>query len=169
MGNRQINRLALGQTGIEGVGDRYRADLAATAATDATVGIDGAGGLVQGHLKPARFASHRAQGGAQQDVDVVVEKAFSQAGLHAGIPVHHGQHPAHAAAVRGKLVVQLAQDAAHVRCPVGQGHPVSHLGQVDGRPNAADSGAYHERAADFPIHMFLPLQLTRTRADRLKA
>jgi hypothetical protein len=141
VGHRQIDGLAPGEAGVEIVGDRYRAGLAAQAAADAAVGINGAGRLVQRHFKPARFTLHRAQGGAQQDLDVFVKKPFSQAGLDARIPIHHGQHPAHAATVRGELVVQLAEDAAHMRRPVGQGHPVSHLGQVDGRPNTADSGA----------------------------
>ncbi len=162
VGYRQIDRLALGETGVEGVGDRHRTDLAASVAANASFGIDGAGKLVQGYLKFARFARHRCQGRAQQDIDIFVKKSFAQAGLGAGIPVHHGQHPAHTAVVGWKLVVQLAQDTTHVRRLVGQGHPVSHLGQVDGRPNTADPGADYEGAADFPIHMFLPFILLET-------
>ena len=108
VGHRQIDRLALGETGVEGIGEHHRADLAATATPDAAVGIDGAGCLVKGHLELSRLAFNRGQAGAQQNVDVFVKEPLSQAGLDAGIAVHHGQHAAHAAVVRGKLVVQLA-------------------------------------------------------------
>ena len=70
----------------------------------------------------------------------------------AGIPVHHRQHAAHAAAVGGKLVIQLTQDAAHMLSAIDKRNPIAVFRQVQGRPDAADTCADYKCFPDFRVH-----------------
>ena len=75
--------------------------------------------------------------------------------LRCGIAVDQRQHAAHPAAVIGKLVVELTQQAADVGGPIDQGHPVAELGQIQGGPDAAYAGPHNQRFTDFSVHEVL--------------
>jgi hypothetical protein len=81
-----------------------------------------------------------------------VDQSLSQAALEGAVPIRNGQHPAHAAAVGGKLVLKLTKDASHMGGRIDQGHPASCLGKVEGGPDSADTCTHNQCLTLFYIH-----------------
>ena len=152
VGHRQIDRLAPPQAGVKGVGNLDRTDRHAGPAADAALRIDPGGLLAQRDGKTARLAIQTGHPGAEQNLDVLVEQPLAQAELAAGVALHQRQHPAHAAVVGGKLVVELAENPADMRRLIDHGDPVTGFGQVQGGANAADPRADDQGISDFAFH-----------------
>ena len=70
-----------------------------------------------------------------------MEESPAQADLRTFPPLKGREHSAHAAAVGGKLAVQLGQNSVRVGCPLHEGDFKARLGKVQGRFDAADTGA----------------------------
>ena len=152
VGHRQVNGLARRQAGVEAVANLHRTDRHAAAATDAAPRIHPGGLLFERHPKRARIPLDGGDLRGEQNVDVLVKQPPAQAMLRCGVALDQWQHLAHAAVIRGKLVVELAQDAADVRRPIHQGDPVAVFSQVQSSPNSGDPGADHHGGANSAFH-----------------
>ena len=100
----------------------------------------------------ARFAIDGDDLRVEKDIDIFVVKALAQAGLRGLVTIHEGQHLAHATMVRWELIVQLAENTAHVRLAIDKGDPVTGFSQVKGRADTANSGTDHQRFTHFLTH-----------------
>ena len=107
MRNRKIDGLVPAETGIENVRDFHRAGIHAGSAEGAALQINAGGIFNQRHLQIVGSTLNGGDLGSGEYGDTVVIQPFSQADLSACVPVHHGQNPAHAAAVIRKLVIKL--------------------------------------------------------------
>ena len=67
-----------------------------------------------------------------------MKQSFPKARLHTIIAVQHGQHPAHAAVIIWKLVIQLSQHTAKRRCFLDEKDIVTQFGQGDCRLDAGE-------------------------------